>query len=1015
MRRSFTTIFACLLLPPVSSRATDADEVRRQTGIDTGLSVVIADGLDLAADLADEGRMVVHLLTTKTDTVEEFREEVQARKLGGRVVVEATPLTRLPYPDRFVNLVVADMDVLADEGPTRKEVLRVLAVRGVGYLKEDGKWHRIDKPRDDRLDGWFARWYDSTGNCVSKDRIAGFPRAVQWQHGPAMEDGTTDGKVVRVAEGRMLAVDVATGDLICRDAGNGSLLWRRATGLKANDDFVLVDGLAYLFVREDKQDAKQGKHLPDLVALELSTGKLVQTFDQGVRAGSASPIEFEREGMKRRETPEPWFVVNEQVIVQAYEGNLVVLDRKTGKRKWQQTLETGTWFSPIISNNLVVSAEAIHPARRGRHDGSSHIRAIAAFALEDGRPVWRNENVHPARELADQKTGKFTSRAEFKPLSAAGERILVHVSSYQFRQGGSIALLDAKSGKELWRQEFQPKELYTQGSQRAVLRGDEVLILDGMGARRYEAGTGKPIGEPVTLPRNLKRLARANGACTASRATLDWLFCNATLYVGPEGEVDACFGARGSCGQGVIPAHGLVFVPPTACDCGDYARGYLALTPVLPGTAIADANRPGRGPAFGKIEPTQPPGAGSWPTFLGDSRRSSRSTGELPAELKPLWTVKAVDLRADGVDQDRRDSERYLGALSAPVVGQGLVVVASPETHQVLAFDAATGKHRWAFNATGKIDSPPTLADGLAVFGCDDGTVYALRLNDGKLCWRFRAAPTDARAMLHGHLASAFPISGSVLVLGDAVVAVAGHHTDLGGLHCWVLDLHTGGVKATRVIRADQPCVVTNGVAVADHDGKSFWIGRQLHLTLDLKELPVDRFAGPEPLVGFDRHGPLVRFRTSSARGGSTHGWKGAVRVSGKNRFVVGHRMAAADDLAYGLNDPVQGRKTSPVAWAVRREDREANPTWQLTQEDLPHESYGAMVLAGRRLYIAGGSRDGRTGVLHIIDAGTGKVRATHTLPARATECGLAVADGRLIVACEDGSLVCLGSGGVQN
>ena len=50
------------------------------------------------------------------------------------------------------------------------------------------------------------------------------------------------------------------------------------------------------------------------------------------------------------------------------------------------------------------------------------------------------------------------------------------------------------------------------------------------------------------------------------------------------------------------------------------------------------------------------------------------------------------------------------------------------------------------------------MARGLAVFGCDDGAVYALRASDGQRVWRFVAALTDGLAMHHGHLASAFPL-----------------------------------------------------------------------------------------------------------------------------------------------------------------------------------------------------------------------------------------------------------------
>lgn len=159
-------------------------------------------------------------------------------------------------------------------------------------------------------------------------------------------------------------------------------------------------------------------------------------------------------------------------------------------------------------------------------------------------------------------------------------------------------MLAADSGGELWHRDFQPGELYTQGSQRAILRGDEVVILDGLGARKYHSRTGEAIGEPLTLPKGHKRQARRNGACTASRATVNWLICNAYLYVGSDGRVADCFGARGACGQGVVPANGLMYVNPTPCDCGDYTRGYEAMSSQLPGEPIANTDRLVHGPAF---------------------------------------------------------------------------------------------------------------------------------------------------------------------------------------------------------------------------------------------------------------------------------------------------------------------------------------------------------------------------------------------------------------------------------
>jgi outer membrane protein assembly factor BamB len=711
----------------------------------------------------------------------------------------------------------------------------------------------------------------------------------------------------------------------------------------------------------------------------------------------------------------PWFVVSRQWIVQAFGQQLLVLDRASGKRCWQREVEEATWFSPTVADGMVLAAEAVVPGYRGRYDGSAHVRAVCAFAAVDGALRWRNENVHPLRDIQDPKSGPQRARAELKPLSVADGLVLIHISSYQFRQGGRIAVLDLRDGRELWHRDYQPGQLYDNASQRFVLRGGEAVLMDGLGVHRFDARTGQPIGEHIRV--RAGRLARPNGACTASRATIDWLMCNAWLYVGPDNKPWANFGARGACGAGVVPANGMVFVLPTACDCGDYTRGYQGLAPALPGQHVPDDNRlhheVSAAPAADAsvAESREETAAhkdavasGGWPTFLGTPQRNSVADAPLPAKLAVAWkTSVAAVARDDAVDADRRQSERYLGALSAPVVADGTLLVTAPEKHTVFALDASTGKPRWSFLAGGKVDSPPTLAGGLAVFGCGDGHVYALRASDGKLQWRFAAATTDGVGMWHGHLASAFPLPGATLVLGDTVLAVAGHHTDLGGLHFWALDLASGQPRAQRVIQADQRAVASNCITVADADGQGFWIGRQIHLSLALTDLPAKDLSPP---LFFDRWGPVLRFRTERGRGGSTHGWGGAMSAGP----LRGHRLAYDGTMAFALVDPTDGGRvgTHPLLTAGSGTWRERRINWTATVADLGGKpSYGALVKAGPRLYLGGGQRDGSAGFLQVVDAESGKLLAEYPLPARVTECGLAAAGGRLYVSLENGELVC--------
>jgi len=85
---------------------------------------------------------------------------------------------------------------------------------------------------------------------------------------------------------------------------------------------------------------------------------------------------------------------------------------------------------------------------------------------------------------------------------------------------------------------------------------------------------------------------------------------------------------------------------------------------------------------------------------------------------------------------------------------------------------------------------------GQALFGSADGHVYCVRLKDGKLAWKFRAAPLDRRIVVHDQLESTWPVPGSVLVVDGAAYFVAARTSYLdGGLFLYKLDARTGEVR----------------------------------------------------------------------------------------------------------------------------------------------------------------------------------------------------------------------------
>ena len=125
----------------------------------------------------------------------------------------------------------------------------------------------------------------------------------------------------------------------------------------------------------------------------------------------------------------------------------------------------------------------------------------------------------------------------------------------------------------------------------------------------------------------------------------------------------------------------------------------------------------------------------------------------------------------------------------------GVVLTASSDRDQVIALDADGGKQLWTFDAGGRIDSPPTIYRGMALFGSGDGSVYCLRLVDGRLVWRFFAAPEERLSVAMDHIESVWPVHGSVLVDDGVAYFSAGRSSYLdGGIVLYGLDPATGEV-----------------------------------------------------------------------------------------------------------------------------------------------------------------------------------------------------------------------------
>ena len=178
-----------------------------------------------------------------------------------------------------------------------------------------------------------------------------------------------------------------------------------------------------------------------------------------------------------------------------------------------------------------------------------------------------------------------------------------------------------------------------------------------------------------------------------------------------------------------------------------------------------------------------------WPTLRHDAARRGSTTAAVPAIVSVRWQANLT------------------GPLTAPVMALGKVFVAQKDAHRVVRPRLLPlGTELWQFTANGRVDSPPTIHDGMVLFGSCDGHVYCLRADDGALVWRFLAAPRDQRIAYFDQLESSWPVHGSVLVDQGVAYFTAGRSTYLdGGIRVYGLDPQTGTLRYKTVLEGPFP------------------------------------------------------------------------------------------------------------------------------------------------------------------------------------------------------------------
>ncbi len=758
------------------------------------------------------------------------------------------------------------------------------------------------------------------------------------------------------------------------------------------------------------------------------------------------------------------------------EQSVVCLDLDTGRTAWQvprpalpETADRRLGFSGVYEYRLAVLLYhngvllLLQPEPEYPHTYHTMPGTLYAFDAATGRLLWKHRyggwgHTTPpdAFVIGDRVWVHDHVPAEFDPAPANGVR-----PKYPEKVDYAVIALDLRTGRQLER--ISTRDIFGTGHHHRCYRNKATV--------RF---------------------------LLSSRRGVEWVdLKTGTNYVDRW--------VRSGCTLGYVPANGLLYVTPHPCQCyiESKLKGFNALAPNRrpgrPGAqpagvgeqanpqsaATAGASsartpfgnagasharsalarqddRLERGPAFQRVNAAtdgRSPDSGSdagrrsfertplvrpvslstavaaeahtrsqsdWPTYRHDPQRSGATEAEVGTKLRRLWTADVG------------------GRLSAVTVAGGRVYVSDVDGHRVVALDAQTGRPLWEFSTGGRVDSPPTVWQGLVLFGSADGWVQCVEAETGELVWRFRAAPEDRRVVAFGQVESAWPVPGAVLLHQGLCWAAAGRSSYLdGGIRVFALEPKTGRVVRERTVYSFDPKTgqppasdafrlpgALNDVLVA---GQSDVFLRHLNVS-----------AGSKPVLTGAERPPSRSPHLYSTAGFLDSSWfnrtywsYGPARTTGL--LVLGGTVDG-QPVAYGV-EVYKGRGANTLfrpgaGWyrvlclstakraglradSRARRGRSRRQSLALWQKVVPVRVTG-LVRAANRLLVAGppdvvdpkdpyAAWEGRLGGrLLVLDAQTGDVLAEHKLPAPPVWDGLAVVRGKVVASLQNGQVVCL-------
>jgi outer membrane protein assembly factor BamB len=1004
---------------------------------DSGLCAVVpaTTAQDLIARTKG-GRVLVHALAADPAAAARLQAEVGKGGASGLVsVMHWDGFPALPYAEDLVDELVIDPAGLAGKVPTKAEIDRVLVPKfGVARIRQGGAWTDYRRPMPSTYGEWTHYYYDATNNPVGSDQATGISTGVRW----IAEAQCAGGSHQLIGNGRLIYFNVGErsnfggqggGSLAlirARNAFNGLPLWDRTNRDAKKNALMRYEGAVLDGDRLIHLRSRPGP----LVASSMSDGKELMVYDAAVININAESVRIPATTGGEVNT---MLILEGRLLYVASGKDLTVLNADTGKLVWRFSADPTLYLGfPCIDRKTGTLAIAIGP--QGMAAGRmTHFRAneYRGFDAATGKPRWTTAN-----PITDYIASMCTFDGGVYVASAG------HLGSLKLNLMG----MDAATGAIRW------KDLDMDiGASGTLMIYPKRAYVGRSALSTFDLADGKLLG--VAITGNARCDVPRGSATTINNFGHFFDVTDPTKAVWNRREI-----VRNSCGGATLPAYGLRFSSDNRCGCFAALRGLVVTGHQPVPAALPNHQRLMKGPAY--TRPLGPEMQG-WTSFLGNDRRAGAG-GPIKAD-KPAkrWQAKVATSPASGLIADEwRVGDSWNGPVTPPTIANGKVYVAETTGHRLVCLDADSGKELWSFPTSARIDGPPRLVRGRAVFGCRDGSVYCLDAADGTLAWRFLAAPSNRFITAYGQLESAWPVFGAVAVSGETVLAAAGRHPEAdGGISVWGLKLATGDILWNRVVNRERDPVilpqtggkfqppkaemtqifdanrVVNDLIIADKT--VFVVGGKRMQVADGADCPEEpkhpefqlmpswgNFASPVRRVGQnDLGGPggwggqwgimddnLVKYSLDKQTGKLVAGRKGG---------VFGRPICVdSDHILIQLYGDRHGGLEPLICYPRSAARDGGQQLWEVSERELRRDVKSAtaansMIVAGDRIVMTTsiyepGDRNASTSQLSIRSLADGKLLHTETLPVPTVDHGLATANGRLYLSMDDGTVMCM-------